>query len=333
MTRGDIQAFLFAQGLDPATLAMAGTGFGALLLVLGLAGMMGGKDPVLRRIEATGRRRANASDNGLLQPVAADPKGLMKTLVPADRAERTRVQRQLSQAGLTGPHALRNYYLMRVLLGIVLPGLLLGATALVRAGLITLPDPLTERIVGLSRLSLLQVLAVLVGIGFFGPAYWLRSRSGARRQAIEYAFPNTLDLVQISVEAGLGFDAAMIRVANEIAHVAPEISAEFLAAQREIQAGRNRDKALLDMATRMQVEEVTSFVNVILQSARFGTDISDVLRTYSQEMRMHRELKAQEMANKLPVKMSGVLASLMLPALVLMTVGPVALRFIRFMAG
>ena len=116
---------------------------------------------------------------------------------------------------------------------------------------------------------------------------------------------------------------------NDPAFARTPFPAELLTAQREIQAGRSRDKALLEMAARTQVAEVPSFVNVALQAARFGTDISSVLTTYSQEMRARRELKAQEMANKLPVKMSAALATLMLPAIVMMTIGPVALRFVK----
>lgn len=322
-------AGLTARPGDVTTLAMIGTGFGAFLLVLGLAGAFGRRDPVLRRIGDSARPQRASAETGLLQVAPSDPRGLSKAFVPSDKAERTRVQRQLVQAGLTGAHALRNYYLLRVTLGILLPLGLLALLIGLRANVIPAPPQLAARLGGLSQLAMVQVTAVLVGLGFFGPAYWLRSRTQRRRLAIEQAFPNALDLLQISVEAGLGLDSAMIRVANEIRDAAPEISAEFLAAEREIQAGRRRDKALAAMAERMQVEEVRSFVNVVMQSARFGTNVSEVLTTYATEMRNAREMKAQEMANKLPVKMSAVLASLMLPALIMLTVGPVVLRYIR----
>ena len=87
------------------------------------------------------------------------------------------------------------------------------------------------------------------------------------------------------------------------------------------------------MAARTNVDEVTSFAGVILQSIQFGTSVSDALTTYASEMRISRELKAQEMANKLPVKMSGVMASLMLPALFLLILGPIAIRWTNTFGG
>ena len=124
-----------------------------------------------------------------------------------------------------------------------------------------------------------------------------------------------------------------MRVANEIRPVAPDLCDEILLAQNEIQAGRDRDKALLHMARRTGVDEVTSFVNVVLQSARFGTPMSDALKTYAEEMRTTRELKAQEKANKLPVQMSAVMAALMLPAILMLTLGPVVIRYVAYFSN
>ena len=123
----------------------------------------------------------------------------------------------------------------------------------------------------------------------------------------------------------------MIRVANESLGTAPGLAEEFLIAQREIQAGRSRDKALMDMAARTGVPQVNSFANVVLQSLHYGSSITEALTVYSEEMRQWRELKAQEMANKLPVKMSAIMASLMLPALLMLALGPVVIRYMHFM--
>ena len=148
-----------------------------------------------------------------------------------------------------------------------------------------------------------------------------------RQLEVSETFPNALDLMVVAVEAGLGFDAAMTRVSNEMEHIAPAIAQEFRLVQLEIAAGGEREKALLDMASRTNVDEVASFASVILQSVQFGTSVGEALTTYASEMRISRELKAQEMANKLPVKMSGVMASLMLPALFLLILGPIAIRW------
>lgn len=330
------QSILDSYGLTdlaPQQFGAAGVGLGVLLVFFGLAAAATPRNRVATRMAAQGHRaRKDQVEAGLLRPLAASPKGLMKSLIPANDKERTLVQRQLAQAGANSPHAVRNFYLVRLILGIGLPAVLLGAILAARANFLPLPDGLLTTLNGLGQTQLLQITAVLVWIGFFGPAYWLKARASARRDEIRLAFPNALDLIQISVEAGLGIDAALVRVGNELADVAPALSQEILIAQREIQAGRNRDKALLDMAARTQVEEVGSFVNVVLQSIQFGANISEVLVTYAAEMRQNREIRAQEKTNRMPVQMSAVMASLMLPALLLLTIGPVALRYIRYFA-
>lgn len=326
-----LEPFVQSFGLNVGAFAVAGVAIGAFLAVLGIASTFAPRDPVLERMgRQAGPDRRGSLDKGLLHAVEGDPTGMMRGLIPKDRSERNEVRRSLQQAGLTGPHVLRNYYLVRVLLGLVLPVGLLALVWSARAGLIDLPATIDRRLAGISDLALVQMMALMIGAGFFGPVIWLRSRVAERRQAIEESFPNALDLIQISVEAGMGFDAAMIRVGNELAEAAPALSQEFLTAQREIQAGRNRDRALLDMAARTGVDEVASFANVVLQSIQFGTSISKTLTAYSQDMRIRRELRAQEKANRLPVQMSAVMASLMLPALILLILGPIVIRYIRF---
>lgn len=327
-----LQTLLSAYGLSIQSLMAIGVGLGVLLALYGIAGSFTARNPVLSRLSQQAvHRPGSAFEAGLLRPSDADPTGLMRSLIPVDRKERTQIQRQLADAGMNGPHAVRNFYLVRLCIGIVLPCALFALIAASRASLITLPAPLAQQFGGMSQLFLLQILCALVAVGFFGPVYWLRAQVTKRQRAIEEAFPNILDLLQISVESGLGLDAAMIRVANETAATAPAISEEFTITQREIQAGRSRDKALLDMAARTGVAQVNSFANVVLQSLNYGSSISDALTVYSEEMRQWRELRAQEMANRLPVKMSAVMATLMLPALLMLALGPIVIRFIHFM--
>ena len=327
-----LQTTMAALSISAQTILLVGAGLGGLLVTLGLSGAFAARDPVLQRIAQQAlHKRPSGADAGLLRPSDKDPKGLMKSLIPGDRKERSQVQRHLAMAGVTGPHGLRNYYLLRLGLGFVLPGAMIALIFLSRSGQFPLPDAVVARLGAFSQPQLLAMLSVLVAAGFFGPVYWLNARVAARRQAIDDAFPNVLDLLQISVESGLGLDAAMIRVANETATNAPEISEEMMIAQREIQAGRSREKALLDMAARTGVAQVNSFANVVLQSLQYGSSIAEALTVYSEEMRLARELRAQDMANKLPVKMSAVMASLMLPTLLMLALGPVVIRYMRYM--
>lgn len=319
--------------ITPQMVLIIGMGLGALTILGGVAVLVGERNPAADRIaaSATGRREQRR-DHGLLQAPNYDPKGIWKALLPGDMKERSDLSRKLAQAGYNGPHNLRNFTLVRVVLGLGLPGILLTVLLLSRVPDIQLPFNLSSHTAALSNGAIVRTLSVLIFLGYFVPIKWLNDRAEERRMRIEESFPNALDLMQISVEAGLGFDAAMTRVGNEMAEIAPEMAFEFLTVQRQIQAGRERDAAMQDMAERTNVDVIRSFSAVVSQSVQFGTSMSEALTAYAKEMRELREVKAQEMANKLPVKMSVVLASFMLPALILIAIGPVVIRYIRYFA-
>ncbi|MEY8098466.1 type II secretion system F family protein [Falsihalocynthiibacter sp. S25ZX9] len=322
-----------AWNITPQMVLIIGMGLGALTILGGVAVLVGERNPAADRIAASAtKRREQRRDFGLLQAPNHDPKGIWKALLPGDMKERSDLSRKLSQAGYNGPHNLRNFTLVRVVLGLGLPGVLLAVLLISRVPDIQLPFDISSRVSEMSNGTIVRVLSVLIFLGYFVPIKWLNDRAEERRMRIEESFPNALDLMQISVEAGLGFDAAMTRVGNELAEIAPEMAYEFLTVQRQIQAGRDRDAAMQDMAQRTNVDVIRSFSAVVSQSVQFGTSMSEALTAYAKEMREFREVKAQEMANKLPVKMSVVLASLMLPALILISIGPVVIRYTRFFA-
>lgn len=315
--------------LTQDTLLLLGVGIGVSLLFFGLVVSFSGPSESERRMRAPGSAMNSGAGVDILNSGDGDPTGLLKVFVPTSHSERTKVGKLLRQAGKHSKYAVRNYYLTRTVLGIVLP--------LVFVSLVFLPEEIAQRlgVNGLmdkfSSIHGIQILALLVVVGYFGPAVILRQRIRERRKLIENALPNALDLLQVAIEAGMGFDAAMARVANELAMVSPEISDELKILQMEIQAGKTRERAFLDMAERTGVEEVRSFLNVIIQSMQFGTSVSDALKYFSEKMREDRELRAHEMANKLPVKMSGIMAGMMMPTLLMITVGPVVIRWIRMM--
>ncbi len=328
-----VTAFIGSVG-SSGGLVIMGIFVGTLMIVYGFFGGLIASNPVGRRYHS-GKpiARKSSFEAGLLNNADVDPKGLMKALMPQNREKRTKIRRQLMNAGMVGQNAIVKYYTLRIVLALALPAVYLGIMVLRQATLIPMPEFMAAALDGQSRLVTYYILSSLLIIGFFGPALWLRAKVDERHLEISETFPNALDLMVVAVEAGLGFDAAMTRVSNEMEVTAPAISQEFRWVQLEIAAGGDREKALLDMAARTNVDEVTSFAGVILQSIQFGTSVSDALTTYASEMRISRELKAQEMANKLPVKMSGVMASLMLPALFLLILGPIAIRWTNTFGG
>lgn len=309
---------------------LAAIGIGTMIAAVGMGRALTDKGPAAERMAPKNRMSAKGPTQAL-KDEGNSFDAFTQANLPQSAEERFAITIALAKAGFRGPRAVANFYMGRLLLAVGMPAAMLAVIALARSP--GSPEVIAGAFGSLSTIGIAQIVCILCGIGFFVPTFWLRGKIEERRRAITEAFPNALDLIQIGVEAGLGFDQALMRVANEIRDVAPDLCQEILLAQNEIQAGRDRDQALLHMARRTGVDEVSSFVNVVLQSARFGTPMSDALKTYAEEMRTTRELKAQEKANKLPVQMSGVMASLMLPAILMLTLGPVVIRYVDYFAN
>jgi len=170
-----------------------------------------------------------------------------------------------------------------------------------------------------------RVLATFVagGLGFYLlPTLWLSSKISRRQTEIVKALPDALDLLTISVEAGLGFDAAMQKVAEKWEN---ELSLAFNRVIQEIQMGKLRREALRDMADRMDVSDVGSFVAAIIQADQLGVSIAKVLRIQSEQMRIRRRQRAEEKAHQAPVKMLFPMVFLIFPALLIVLLGPAIL--------
>ncbi len=318
-----IWVYLSGWGLSATQLMALAVGLGVFAVVFGVVGATNtGPTPQQRRIRAIS---APPPDHNIVTLDDNDPKGALRLFVPLSGQERGKIARLLRQAGIHRPRAVRVFFVVRSILSASLPSLFILAAWLGSR----LPFPLRDWIAPLSHLSNAQVLQIGIGlaaVGFFGPALWLRQRVAERKLTIWRGLPNALDLLRISVEAGLGFDAAILRVARELKDVCPPIAEEFTVLLLEIRAGKPRERALNDLGKRTGVEEISAFSSVILQSAEFGTPLTDALSTFAEEMRYNREMMAQEKANKLPVKMSGVLAAFMMPILLAVAAGPVVLR-------
>lgn len=173
-----------------------------------------------------------------------------------------------------------------------------------------------------------RFLIILGGtlLGFFFPQIWLTSRINRRQKEIRKAMPDALDLLTICVEAGLGFDAAMAKVAEKWES---ELSLAFARVIQEIQLGKIRREALRDMADRIGIPEMTSFVAAVIQSEQLGVSMAKVLRIQSDQMRVRRRQAAEEEAHKAPVKMLIPMALLIFPSLMITLMTPAALRLMN----
>lgn len=167
-------------------------------------------------------------------------------------------------------------------------------------------------------------------IGFYFPQLWLTSKINARQKSVRKAMPDALDLLTICVEAGLGFDAAMAKVSEKWES---ELSLAFSRVIQEIQLGKLRREALRDMADRMGIPEMTSFVAAVIQSEQLGVSMAKVLRIQSDQMRIKRRQRAEEEAHKAPIKMLVPMALLIFPALMVTLMTPAALRMMNSSLG
>ncbi len=166
-------------------------------------------------------------------------------------------------------------------------------------------------------------MAVLAGGGAFMPFLWLSNRIGQRQTAIIRSLPDCFDLVTTCVEAGLGLDAALARVAEKVkGPFADDLSLTL----REIGMGKGRAQALRELAERTGVADLTTFVNAIIQAEQMGTSIGQVLRVQSDQMRTRRRQRAEEQANKAPVKMTFPLVLCIFPTLFIVILGPAVIQ-------
>ncbi len=168
----------------------------------------------------------------------------------------------------------------------------------------------------------IAILLLVAFICFFLPDFILRRRIAGRQLDFVEGFPDALDLLVVCVEAGLGLDSAIYRVAQEMKMSHPHLSSELALIPIEVRAGKTRREALQGLADRTAVDQVISLVTLLLQAEQFGTSIGSALRAYSEEMRTERIQRAREKAAKLPVKLVFPIALFIFPALFLVVLGP-----------
>ncbi len=174
------------------------------------------------------------------------------------------------------------------------------------------------------------VVVLFTALGFYIPELLITSRINRRQDTIRKAMPDALDLLTICVEAGLGFDGALAKVAEKWDN---ELSLEFGRVLREVQFGKLRREALRAMADRIGIPEMTSFVAAIIQSEQLGVSMGKVLRIQSDQMRIRRRQIAEEKAQKAPIKMLFPMGLLIFPALMVILLGPAAVQLMRSTLG
>jgi tight adherence protein C len=166
-----------------------------------------------------------------------------------------------------------------------------------------------------------------LGAGYVLPGMALARMAKKRAHKIRLALADALDLLVVSVEAGLGLDQAMSRVGSELAFAYPDLSDELKLINLELRAGKPRAEALRNLADRTGVDDLSSLVTMLIQTDKFGTSVAQSLRVYSETLRTKRRQRAEEAAAKTGVKMVFPLVFCIFPAIWVVTIGPAAIRF------
>lgn len=303
-----VQAFLpFITGF----LAFAGI----LLLIFGVASRRRG-DPLKTRLDAVAQVPRTLEDyemqapfmDRFIRPMLLGIARGFGRLTPSSSLDG--IQKRIQSAGLQGQTQVSDFVGMKGMGGVF---------GLAFAGLLAFT--MHPAIGGAT------ILALLFGVlGYFAPDLWLRSKTDQRKLEITNALPDTIDLLTISVEAGLGFDQAMGRIVSKSSNT---LSREFGRVLREMRLGKPRREALREMADRTGVEDVSQFVGAIVQAEQLGASVGRVLRVQSSEMRVRRRQRAQKLAQQAPIKMLFPMAFLILPSIFVVVLGPAIPRIVK----
>jgi tight adherence protein C len=183
----------------------------------------------------------------------------------------------------------------------------------------------------LTGIGITSPLLLLGGplLGFILPRFLLKRAIAKRQMRIRLGLPDALDLTVICVEAGLGLDQALMRVAADLDHAHPELSDELRLVNLEMRAGKPRTEAMRNWAQRTGVDDIRSLVGVLIQTDRFGTSIAQALRIHSDSLRTERRQRAEEQAAKTTIKLVPPLVVFVLPSVIFVTLGPAVIQLIR----
>jgi tight adherence protein C len=295
--------------MELSMIVAAAAAVAVLMIAFGVAGSRE-EDPLKARLSQLGQMTAKDLQELELQqpffdrtvkPLAARLSGAVSRITSSSFSERT--EKRLAMAGSPGDMKVADW------LGIKAIGAGVGA------GVMFI-------LFGVLGGDLVQggILAALgAGIGYVGPEFWLGGRVKKRQKAILIQIPDALDLLTISVRAGLGFDAALGKVVEKMK--GPLVD-EFRRALAEVRVGKARREALRDIVPRTEVQPLTNFIGAIIQAEQLGVSISKVLQVQSEQLRIERRQRAEEMAAKAPIKMLFPLVGCIFPSLFVVILGP-----------
>jgi tight adherence protein C len=271
--------------------------------------------PIQARLQQLAEGTQEPQEAGWIAKVVQMTGPLAKISLPAEGWENSQLRIRFMNAGYRGTSAPVLFFASKTLLAILLP-VLIGLYLFLSGK--TLAHPM---MVGLTLVGAL--------VGYILPNVFLERRIANRKREIFDSFPDALDLATVCVEAGLGLDAALARVGEEMRFKSPILGEELHLVNLELRAGSTRERALRNLALRTGVEEIDTLVAMLVQSDRFGTSVADSLRVHSENLRLKRRLRAEESAAKIPLKLLFPLIFFIFPSLLLVLLGPAFINIYR----
>lgn len=274
--------------------------------------------PVRQRLDqlsGTGEAAAESGAPAWIQRVVKLAGGLARLALPAEGWEKSKLRTRFMSAGYRNSSAPVLFFAAKPLLSLALPGLLVLYAA--TAGTALKPN------------MFFLLLVALAALGYFLPNALLERQITYRKREVFENLPDAIDLMTVCVEAGLGLDAAISRVGEEMRLKNQILAEELHLVNLELRAGSSRELALRNLALRTGVEEVHNLATLLIQADRFGTSVANSLRVHSDGLRTKRRLLAEEAAAKIPVKLLIPLIFCIFPSMLLVLLGPAFISIYR----
>jgi tight adherence protein C len=231
-------------------------------------------------------------------------------MIPISAMEALKLQKQMLMAGYRSPEAAIAFRAIQVTLLVAVPSLIITLCFI------------------LSRSATNTAVFGMIGaaVGFYLPRYVLRKKISGRQQRITWGLADAMDLLVVAVEAGLGLNAALNRVSDELKSLHPEMHSELELVNLEIRVGRSREEALRNLAERTGVEDIRSFVALLIQADRYGSSIAKAVRIFADSLRTKRRQRAEQVSQKAALKLLIPLTLFLFPVIIMVVLGPALLN-------
>ena len=293
--------------------------FGSVAIVVFIVGRYAGSEAAMQRRlpirVSTSQTGGSSSEGGVPNVLLGSLAGkLDEKAFGIQGPIRTKLRRELTRAGYFSDQAIQFYIMIRLGVVVALPLIIFSLTA------IFLPD--------LSFFSKLAIVSLSALIAVLGPDAYIARRQRSLQTEYRLVFPDLLDMLVVCTDAGLALDSAITRIQPEVSKQSRALGVNLSLLGAETRAGRGTADALGAFAERLNIDEARAFTILLRQSLELGTDVSEALRVFSDEMRKKRLLRAEENANKLPVKMVLPLGGLIFPVILMTVLVPVIIRLL-----